>query len=804
MVLATLFFAFTFEDDFITKIVAQFDKYNAELPQEKAYLHLDKPYYTVGETIWFKAYLTEAASLMPDTVSIPLYVELIDNQRGKLVDKKILKLDAGSAYADFTLSDTLQAGYYRLRAYTNWMLNFDDNLLFTKDFKVFKSGKEDVPTKLNAQQIDFRFFPEGGNLVEGIESRVAYKAVDALGNGLDVTGMILTEKGDTVINFESEHLGMGVLTFKPEVGEKYVAKIKYRNIFEKEIALPQAQKEGFVMGVESVFDRENVRLYVGNNIPTLEGQITVIGQSRGNICYAAKTVSTKKTLLIKIPKNKFPQGVTHFTIFDEKGLPRCERLVFFNKDKPLNISVLPNKKTYSPREKVTINIDAKDNDGKPITGDFSVAVTDANQVLNTPYAENIATYLQLSADVKGKIEQPAYYFSEENKEANRHLDILMMTQGWRRFKWNDVMNVALPKPTFGFERSLQLTGEISRQNGKPFEKPVSLTFILSLKDSTRLFGMGEASKDGTFSLEGLDFVDSARVVVQAIAGSGNRNTKILVNKAFSPKIQLVAIPYNAVTFDEKDLADYLKRTKDALDLEKLLRFNKAQMLLEVTVRGKKFESMQDSRVLYATASKSITIDQTMMSGYANVLDLLRGRLAGVQVSGSAADPTITIRGLSSIMGSSEPLFLLDGMRTDKSAILMISVADVEKVDVLTGGEASIYGSGTGVVSVLTKRGNANYNYSNEKAAGIEVLNIAGYAPIKEFYAPKYDEQIPEHIRPDFRSTIFWSPKLKTDANGKAQFTFFNSDAATNVTIQLEGLSAKGIPIVAKNSYSVVK
>ena len=498
LVLATLFFAFTFEDDFITKIVAQFDKYNAELPQEKAYLHLDKPYYTVGETIWFKAYLTEAASLMPDTVSIPLYVELIDNQRGKLVDKKILKLDAGSAYADFTLSDTLQAGYYRLRAYTNWMLNFDENLLFTKDFKVFKSGKEDVPTKLNAQQIDFRFFPEGGNLVEGIESRVAYKAVDALGNGLDVTGMILTEKGDTVINFESEHLGMGVLTFKPEVGEKYVAKIKYRNIFEKEIALPQAQKEGFVMGVESVFDRENVRLYVGNNIPNLEGQITVIGQSRGIVCYAAKTVSTKKTLLIKIPKTKFPQGVTQFTVFDEKGLPRCERLVFFNKDKPLNISVLPNKKTYSPREKVTINIDAKDNDGKPITGDFSVAVTDANQVLDTPNGENIATYLQLSADVKGKIEQPAYYFSEENKEANRHLDILMMTQGWRRFKWNDVMNAELPKPTFGFERSLQLTGEISRQNGKPFEKPVSLTFILSLKDSTRLFGMGEASKVNVF------------------------------------------------------------------------------------------------------------------------------------------------------------------------------------------------------------------------------------------------------------------------------------------------------------------
>lgn len=800
---ATLLFAFTFEDDLIQNIVAKFERYNNELPQEKAYLHLDKPYYTAGETVWFKAYLVEANTHLPDTVSIPLYVELIDNQRGKVIDKQILQLEGGSAAADFMLPDTLKAGYYRLRAYTNWMLNFDENLLFTKDFKVFRPNTVDEPIKLNSQEIDFRFFPEGGNLVEGIENRLAFKAVDALGNGLDISGIILSDKGDTVINFESEHLGMGVMTFKPEIGEKYTAKIKYRNIYEKEVSLPVAEKEGFVMGVESVADKNNIRLFVGHNINNMTGQIAVVGQSQGRICYTAKTISTKKVLLIKIPKNKFPEGITQFTVFNDKGVPLCERVIYLKNDTTLNVSLLPNKTKYNTREKVTLNIEAKDAKGQPILGDFSVSVTDAGQVLEQAFPENIQTNLLLSSDLKGKIEQPAYYFSTENPDAARHLDILMMTQGWRRYRWNDILKDELPTPKYSLERGLSLSGEISRPNGKAFEKPVNLTFMFSLKDSTRLFGMGLAEKDGSFVVNNLSFVDSAQVIVQAMAGNSNRNTKIFINRAFSPKVQVVAIPFNAVTFDEKELADYLKRTKETLDFERSLRFNKSIMLNEVQVKAKKKVEERDNRVLYSSPSKSLTVDPTMI-GYMNVLDLIRGRFAGVQVSGSANDPVITIRGVSSFSGSSEPMFLLDGMRTDKSAILMLPVADVEKVDVLTGAESAIYGmgAGNGVISILTKRGNPNYDYSKDKALGVEHFGIAGYHPTKEFYAPKYDVALPEHIRPDFRSTIFWSPKVKTDVNGKASITFFNTDSQSKVNVALEGITSTGIPVVAKTTYSV--
>ena len=172
----SVLFCFSFvsnDDDLLKKLVAQLEKYHEAYPAEKAYLHTDKPYYVAGEKIWFKAYLVEALTNRPDTLSVPLYVELIDNVAGKIIDQRTIKLAGGFGHGDFTLPDSLQAGVYRLRAYTNWMRNFDENLFYTKDFQVYSTDQQAFAEKLNAETIDFKFFPEGGNLVEGIESRIA-------------------------------------------------------------------------------------------------------------------------------------------------------------------------------------------------------------------------------------------------------------------------------------------------------------------------------------------------------------------------------------------------------------------------------------------------------------------------------------------------------------------------------------------------------------------------------------------------------------------------------------------------------
>ena len=805
---AFLLFAFTINADLGADIANQFNKYFALYPQEKAYLHLDKPYYAAGETVWFKAYVVEADTYLPDTLSVPLYVELIDNLIGRVIEKKILKLEDGVVAGEFELSDSLHAGYYSLRAYTNWMRNFDERLMFSKEFKVHRIGEEVAPLKFDSRDIDFRFFPEGGQIIEGMDNRLAFKATDRVGNGIDVSGIILSLSGDTIMHFDSEHLGMGEFSFKAMPGESYIAKIKYRKIFEKEVPLPTIEKKGFIMGIEAVADKNLMRLYVGHNYdkPKGSGDMVVIGQSHGIICYIARTPVSNKAMFLKIPKDKFPEGVAQFTVFDETGKPQCERLVYVYHEDYLNVSIKPDKSTYLPKDSVKLEIVATNADGEPIAGNFSVVVSDGKQVLTPAHEENIMTYLLLSSDVKGKIEQPDYYFTQYKPEVRRHLDILLMTQGWRRFKWEDILKPVLPEPHFMPELGLAISGEVTKQNSKLFEKPVNLTYMIWLEDEKRQFGMGQAAIDGTFSITDLDYTGTGKILVQAIAGKLNRNTKIFINKSASPKLQVVDVPFNPITLDEKDLADYLKRTGEALEMEKFLKGQKEKLLQEVIVKAKKKLERED-RVLYSHATNTVKITPDM-SSYGNVIDLLRGRVPGVQVSGGPMNPTVAIRGIGSINGSSEPSFLLDGLMVDKNAILSIPVFDVDRIDVLKGADAAIYGSrgGNGVISVLTKRGNGTV--SAGPALGIEVTEVKGYSVAKEFYSPNYNEARLEdfqlNARPDYRSTIFWAPMVKTDENGKASLSFFNTNATTTVDIKLEGLSATGIPVRAKTSYLVKK
>lgn len=269
---------------------------------------------------------------------------------------------------------------------------------------------------------------------------------------------------------------------------------------------------------------------------------------------------------------------------------------------------------------------------------------------------------------------------------------------------------------------------------------------------------------------------------------------------------MVSPPFLAVEFEDQNLAEYLKKTKEALAIEQKIRLDKAIMLEEVVVKAKKEIDNNNGRTLYSNADATIQVGgNNAYNSYQNVLDLIRGRVAGVQVTGDISNPTVVIRGAANFSGAVEPLFLLDGMPVDKSQILSIPVADVDKVDVLKGASAAIYGSraGGGVISILTKRGDENYDWGSDAAPGIVIFTKQGYYTAREFYAPKYSENLPEHVRPDYRSTVYWNPNITTDENGKASVSFFTSDATdTQLTVQLEGLAFSGSPVVGKWAFDV--
>ena len=817
-------FTFTQEGESLTeKVIAKLEQYCMNTPQEKVYLHFDKPYYMAGETMWFQGYLFDGIAHGIDSVSRVMYVDLIDETTGKTLVSRILNCH-GSTHADITLPDSLAEGVYHIRAYTNYMRNYAEEYFFHQDFKIYQGSTKNRLTEISLKKMtevaDIQFFPEAGNSVVGIDSRIGFKALNVLGKGVDVQGFVLDNTKDTITAFQSEHLGMGVFSYTPEAQKTYTAFIKQNDGKYRQYSLPMAYEQGFAMAVDNISNKEKVKVFVSNSSPKpadKSSEIVVVAHQRGQLCFMAKGNETQKSFSLSIPKSKIPHdGIVQITLINVKGEPLCERLIFNNQDRQINLKVTPDKESYKIREKVIVNIEATDTEGKPVEGNFSVAVTDVNQVVAEPHQENLLSYLLLSSDVsnlsgadyytslRGNIEQPSYYFSKGKPDAARHLDVLMMTQGWRRFIWRDLMLNKKPEVTHFIETGLQVTGKALKPNGKIAEK-VTLTLVIKNDKRVPQFMMGTTDSLGRYGFYGLDFFDSTQVLIQGMKQNGGKNLNVTVDDLNpAPKIRIVKTPYNPMEFGTEDLTEFLKKAKDAIDLEKKLKLNKNQMLQEVTVKAKKYEE-PDPRKIYGRASNSLKIDQLLCSGATNVFQMIQGRVPGVQVSPDGQGGyKVTIRGISSILGSSDPLFILDGVPVDGGTFGSINPCDVDVIDVLKGADAGIYGSqgGNGVVAILTKRGGSSYDYSKDVTSGITVKKRMGYYVAQEFYAPKYDVNIPDHVRPDFRSTLHWQPNVRTGADGKATIAYWNSDAKATMKIIAEGVSVKGLVGVSSAEYGV--
>lgn len=810
--LFALFSAFTIigNGDLSEKILAQLTRYMRETPQEKVYLHFDKPYYMAGETMWYKGYLFDATAHGVDSFSRVLYVDLIDPSVGKVLIHNTLKCEQGMTDGSFKLPDTLVEKTYTVRAYTNYMKNFSEDWFFQKPIKIWqsKNNKSAEYAKL-ADVADCTFFPEGGNLINGLETRVAFKAVNTSGKGLDVEGVLFENEKDTVLAFKSMHAGMGYFYFAPKTGKKYTAKIKKSDGTEGVFFLPDAQEQGLSLAVDNTTNKTNIKVFINNPQPKSAdkaGELVLIAHQRGKPCYSVKGSDAKKSLAVNIPRAGIPDdGIVQITLFDAEGQPRCERLIFVQQNKQINLKITPDKTAYKTREKVTLTVEATDSTGKPVMGNFSLAATDGTQVLSNKYDENLMSYLLLSSDLnrkdavlRGIIEDPAYYFDKSNRAANRDLDILMMTQGWRRFVWQDILAEKPFKPQFFIEQGLSITGRTVRPNGKLTTKPVNVTMMINGADKKPILNLATADSLGNFGFYFLDFLDTTTVFVQAVKGKGLGVLNVALDNPKTPQVLITKIPFNTMAFDAAAFAEFLKTTRETLEFERKLQLNKEKMLQTLEVKAKRNIPVDDRRI-YGTASNMIDMTKENCGSYSTILDVIAGRVAGVQVQGSGFDAQIVIRGGASVN------FRLDGMPVDQDMINSISPCDVEAIDVLKGPEAAIFGSqgGDGVIAILTKRGNPNYDYSNDPApAGVIVQKRQGYTPTRQFYAPKYDESKPEHEFKDFRSTLYWQPYVQTDASGKATVTFWNSDAKTKINIVAEGISQKGRIGVASCSYLV--
>ncbi|HTK20357.1 MAG TPA: carboxypeptidase-like regulatory domain-containing protein, partial [Mucilaginibacter sp.] len=525
---------------------------------ENAYLHFDKPYYAAGDTIYFKAYVINSLHQLSESSRI-LTAEII-KPSGDILSTLKLPLTNGTAAGDFVLPDSLNGGTYRIKAYTNIMQHAGEDESFNQDLKIVNVPKNvavseishDKNQKDNAalsnttspKKIDVQFFPEGGNLVNGVLSKIAFKAIAPNGSGTEIKGVITDESGNQVASFSSQHLGMGVITFKPTANKKYTSNITY-NGGTANFDLPNAVDTGYALAIDNS-NPDYLKVNISSGQQNNGNQVTLVGQSRGNVSYFTTIRLANHSSSTTIAKDILPEGIVQFTLFANRE-PMNERLIFIRHHGEFSLKLSTDKPVYHTRDKVSASVAVTANNN-PAMGSFSVTVNNLDQVpVNENNESSILSNLLLTSDIKGYVEMPGYYFNDKNEKATSDLDVLMLTQGYHRFEWRQILNDKSIPEIYQPERLSIVSGIINSAGGKPIpHAKVSMTSI-----SKAFFNLDTlADEQGKFTFEHFLITDSIRYIIQATDKSLRKNSFISLDQHKYQKIPQAMIASDTATVKE--------------------------------------------------------------------------------------------------------------------------------------------------------------------------------------------------------------------------------------------------------------
>ncbi|MHB1921981.1 MAG: MG2 domain-containing protein [Chitinophagaceae bacterium] len=776
------------------RIIHALTTFNQQFPQEKVYLQLDKDYYANGETIWFKAYVT--LQNIPTNLSTNLYVELL-NKNGEILQRDLLPIQQGGSSGDFVLPRNFKAGDYRIRAYTAWMLNFDAAFLFQKDIQVL--GTSDLNTGSTASadtsgsiqgvpsthsQYAVQFFPEGGDMVNGLTSIVAFKAIDDQGLPLNVQGEVIDNTGTRIISIQSIHDGMGSFTITPQSGKTYSAVFKQDNGLKKIFTLPAALSSGIVLHVLQPPGKSKLYFSVSRSEKNKADYnfLKLVGQMNDRPVFITSIDFDQGLSGGMIPLNGLPSGIIQFTVMDTTGTPLAERLVFNNQQDHLNPRLVATQLKLSSRGKNIFQLEVPDS----VVSDFSVAVTDADQVKTFPLEDNILSNLLLTSDLHGYVYHPAWYFQNQDPATLHDLDLVMMTNGWRRFSWKKILNHIFPTIKYPAENAnLVIKGEsLTMSNGK-------INMIIKVPADTMTFYItAPVNNLGEFQVTGLNFHDTAKVYYQGSKGKDNFiSSGIHLFPSFSDNLVQVPItrPLHPAGISNRDeLLHFLKITAERNRVNQMIH-DREILLREVTIVGQRETPTQSLDKRYTSGlfsggdaiSFDLTKDQNI--GYSDIFQFLQGRVAGLTVDGNTANPSISWRGGS-------PALYLNEIPVDAQTLSTTPVSEIALVKVFRPPFMGGFNGANGAIAIYTKKGGDNRSTSS----GLTKGKKAGYTRVREFYSPDYQVKNARNELPDERTTIYWNPLLQPDpGNHTATFSFYNNDLTTRFHVVIEGMDENG-------------
>ena len=781
----SFFFLFLFFNAEAQHLDSLFNELGSKYPQEKVYLQFDRPYYNSGETIWFKAYIT--ADNQPIPISKTLYAELLD-EKGHLLQEKIMPVIESGASSNFDLPDSMRHTLLYVRAYTSWMLNFDSSLFFLKPIHIISANSAH---KKNTEQVSYslHFFPEGGDMVAGVNSRIAFKANNQNSIPVEASGNILDSRGNKVSSFLSVHDGMGYFSLIPLAGEKYKAKWKDKKGAQHETDLPEVKTQGVVLSLNNTGNEVDYTLSRPENAADPFTSFYVVAQMQQQLMYSAKINMTQsKTVQAPIKVDSFPDGIMQVTVFNAEEIPVAERIVFINHDNYFfNTDLHAEEKSLDKRGHNVLQIDV----GGSLKTNLSIAVTNAALNPVSDNETNIFSDLLLSSDIKGFVYNPAYYFSSDEDSVRQQLDLVMMTNGWRRFKWENLLAGNWPLIKTKSSNYLSINGKVYGLSQNQLSgKEVNL--MLKTKNAGLQVFTAPVTKDGSFNVDSLYFFDTAHVYYQF---NNDKDRTLTSTASFSIFSNFASPP--VISNDIFDPFKPAQLPDSSTNAANIIAWNKEKTafdeskvkLLDVVVvksheksREEKMNDEYTSGFFTDGQAKTFIVEDDPYAGSGvTVLNYLQGKVAGLQITiDGSGNATATWRG-------SNTSFFLDEVNADLTTLQSISMTDVAMIKVF---EPPFYGGAGGApggaIAVYTKKGGEE----NPMIKGLDNSIIIGYSSIKEFYSPDYEKTNP--AEGDYRTTLYWNPfLLMDDKKRRITIPFYNSDNCKKFRVIIEGINEAG-------------
>ena len=845
----------------LMRFAGNMHQFNSIFPQEKVYIQFDNTSYYTGETIWFKAFVVNASTLKKPQSKV-LYVDLI-SPTGELLKRQKLKIVAGQADGSFVLNDasTEQArekrgvleypsGFYEVRAYTNYMLNFSEGTLFSRVFAVYekpqRSGNyySEYPTIKNRlsdlheirpkteklRKINCEFFPEGGHIVIGKPSRVAFKVTDETGFGVEASGKL----DDTDITFSTVHDGMGWFTFTPSDRRNTVTITVDGH--SKSFTLPKSEVRGLVMQAE-VLGHESIMLHV-DCTPDMTGEMLGVALTCRGELYGFQTMETaSRPVELPLSMDGVPEGVCRIYLFGVDGNIYASRSVYHHNDRfsAPSIEVYADKDKYEPFEKVALNFKLKDGRGNPFRDRFCLSVRDVRGQGNI-LADDLRTSLLLSSDLKGFIEDPSWYFDSDAPERDAALDLLMLVQGWERYDWQTMTGQKEFAEKHRVEEGLTVNGWIMNSSGrKPLENiDVQASLVPNDKTLSEVYSY-KTDSSGYFGFDlGLDFYDKAKFYIRALPERKRLigpDARIVFDRSLFPSIRAYKPQELVFTGLESDFRKRRRRNSDAEDAKLLEALKKDDQIIlpEVEIEEdrifvdyftfKAYDVAKDVEIEldhgeYSTDllgylldkgySVSLGVNQT---GYV-VIKLINGfkpyfyihNNERVVTLGTPDDPRgffddpiiIDSEHIKSILVYDRPMFFFN--------IIQICPFIIENLDRKIGvvNMDSLYARYLLVDVLVEDWGKLDtrdeiFNINKRKTT------IDGFSRPFAFYSPEYpDGPIPGDV--DYRRTLYWNPNIVTDSIGNANVEFYNSSITTHFNVSAAGITTSGVPYILNQNW----